>query len=216
MPTEVAERALGHKRPTIERTYDRHKFADELLLAYEKLARLVEQIAEQPADNVVPMRAQDIAMAKHLRSVRATDRQPSRKPIKDWLTYDRMKKIIYWSAIVPMIPRELYARYSSQANILKPYQTWIQIDNLTLSAKNFSIDWITSLPKEWTKSAPSRRLTDKQICDLVAEYRATTPNPSARGLAEFAKGRGVIGHRKELRAELKSQIGRRGAGRPRK
>ena len=51
--TEVAERALGHKRPTIERTYDRHKFADELLLAYEKLARLVEQIAEQPADNVV-------------------------------------------------------------------------------------------------------------------------------------------------------------------
>ena len=56
VPAEVAERALGHKRPTIERTYDRHKFADELLLAYEKLAQLVEQIAE-PKPNVVPLHA---------------------------------------------------------------------------------------------------------------------------------------------------------------
>jgi integrase len=56
VPTEVAERALGHRRPTIERTYDRHKFADELLLAYEKLAQLVVSIAE-PQPNVVSLRA---------------------------------------------------------------------------------------------------------------------------------------------------------------
>jgi integrase len=54
VPTEIGERALGHKRPPIERTYDRHKFADELLLAYEKLAQLVEQIAN-PQPNVVPL-----------------------------------------------------------------------------------------------------------------------------------------------------------------
>jgi hypothetical protein len=127
-----------------------------------------------------------------------------------------MKQIIIGRGHSPDDTERVIREVFLSANILKPYQTWIQIDNLTFERKEF-LDRLDHLfPKEWTKSAPSRRLTDKQICDLVAEYRATTPNPSARGLAEFAKGRGVIGHRKELRAELKSQIGRRGAGRPRK
>jgi integrase len=53
--TEVAERALGHRRPTIERTYDQHKFIDELRLAYERLAQLIGQIVH-PQQNIVPMR----------------------------------------------------------------------------------------------------------------------------------------------------------------
>jgi integrase len=53
--TEVAERALGHKAPTIERTYNRYGFDDELRNAYERLATLLEQIAD-PKENIVAMR----------------------------------------------------------------------------------------------------------------------------------------------------------------
>jgi integrase len=52
---EVAERALGHKAPVIEQTYNRYGFDDELRQAYEALATLVEQIAN-PQENVVTMR----------------------------------------------------------------------------------------------------------------------------------------------------------------
>jgi integrase len=55
VPTEVAERALGHKAPVIERTYNRHGYDDELRRAYEALATLVEQIAN-PQENIVTMR----------------------------------------------------------------------------------------------------------------------------------------------------------------
>jgi hypothetical protein len=55
--TEVAERALGHRPPTIERTYNQYGYDSELAHAYEKLAQLVESIAE-PKPNVVPLRAQ--------------------------------------------------------------------------------------------------------------------------------------------------------------
>jgi hypothetical protein len=54
--TEVTELALGHRRPTIERTYDQHKYIAELQQAYERLAQLIEQIAN-PKQNIVPMRA---------------------------------------------------------------------------------------------------------------------------------------------------------------
>jgi integrase len=53
--TEVAERALGHQPPVIQRTYDQHTYDRELKDAYERLAALIEQIAN-PVENVVPMR----------------------------------------------------------------------------------------------------------------------------------------------------------------
>jgi integrase len=53
--TEVAERALGHKAPVIERTYNRYGFDDELRHAYEALAQLIQQIAD-PQENVVAIR----------------------------------------------------------------------------------------------------------------------------------------------------------------
>jgi integrase len=55
VPTEAAERALGHKAPAIERTYNRHGYDDELRRAYEQLAQLIEQIAN-PQENIVPLR----------------------------------------------------------------------------------------------------------------------------------------------------------------
>jgi integrase len=53
--TEIAERALGHKAPAIERTYNRYGFDDELRRAYEALAQLVQRIAN-PQENIVAMR----------------------------------------------------------------------------------------------------------------------------------------------------------------
>jgi integrase len=52
---DVAERCLGHTLGTIRGTYDRHAYADEKRLAYEKLAALIAQIVE-PRENVVAMR----------------------------------------------------------------------------------------------------------------------------------------------------------------
>jgi integrase len=54
--TEVAERALGHKAPVIERTYNRHGYGDELRQAYESLAHLIQQIAD-PRENVTRLSA---------------------------------------------------------------------------------------------------------------------------------------------------------------
>jgi hypothetical protein len=155
-------------------------------------------------------------MAKHLRLVRATDRQPIRKPAKDWLTHDRRRQIVIDRGHSPDDVERVMREIFFSLGQLQPYQTWIQTENLQIERKEFldRLDYL--FPKVQVKSAPSRRLTEKEIRDLVAEYRTTTPNPSARGLAEFAKGHKVVGHRTELRAELKSKIGRQGAGRPRK
>jgi integrase len=54
--TEVSERALGHSRPFLGQTYDQHNYDRELKDAYERLATLVEQIAD-PQPNVPPLRA---------------------------------------------------------------------------------------------------------------------------------------------------------------
>jgi integrase len=55
VPAEVAERALGHKAPAIERTYNRYGFDDELRQGYEAIATLIENIVD-PKENVVVMR----------------------------------------------------------------------------------------------------------------------------------------------------------------
>jgi integrase len=49
---EVAERTLGHALPGIQATYNRHRYIDEMALAYEKLAALIQQIVS-PEENVI-------------------------------------------------------------------------------------------------------------------------------------------------------------------
>jgi integrase len=55
VPVDHAERALGHALPTIRHTYDKHTFQPEMKLCYDKLAALIQQIANPPSDNVTPM-----------------------------------------------------------------------------------------------------------------------------------------------------------------
>src|SRR5262245_51065284 len=54
VPSEHAERCLGHKIGGVEGTYDRHDYRQEMLIAYEKLATLINQIVD-PQPNVVAM-----------------------------------------------------------------------------------------------------------------------------------------------------------------
>jgi integrase len=56
---EHAERCLGHLQPTIQQTYDRHRYIAEMALAYEKLATLIKQITEPTTQsNVVALARQ--------------------------------------------------------------------------------------------------------------------------------------------------------------
>jgi integrase len=54
VPSEHAERCLGHVLPGIQSTYNRHSYESEMLVAYEKLATLIEHITN-PQPNVVPL-----------------------------------------------------------------------------------------------------------------------------------------------------------------
>ena len=54
VPSDHAERCLGHVLPSIRATYDRHAYSTEKLQAYEKLATQIEHIVS-PRPNVVPM-----------------------------------------------------------------------------------------------------------------------------------------------------------------
>jgi integrase len=56
VPSDHAERCLGHVIGGVRGTYDRHRYRDQMLLAYEALAQLVERLVNPPADNVVSMR----------------------------------------------------------------------------------------------------------------------------------------------------------------
>jgi integrase len=58
VPTDHAERALGHVIGGVRETYDRHEYIDEKRAAFEALAGLVNLILN-PADNVVPLRQRD-------------------------------------------------------------------------------------------------------------------------------------------------------------
>jgi integrase len=58
VPRDYAERCLGHVIRGVEGTYDRHKYRDQMLRAYEKLAALIERIVAPPADNVVLLRGE--------------------------------------------------------------------------------------------------------------------------------------------------------------
>jgi hypothetical protein len=48
-----AERCLGHVVAGVRGIYDRHEFHAEKKTAYERLATLIERIANRPSENVV-------------------------------------------------------------------------------------------------------------------------------------------------------------------
>jgi integrase len=52
--SDIAERCLGHVIPGVRATYDRHRYRDEMLAAFEKLANQIERIVN-PQQNVVAM-----------------------------------------------------------------------------------------------------------------------------------------------------------------
>jgi integrase len=54
VPSEHAERCLGHVSPVIQQTYDKHKYIAEMAVAYEKLSTLIQEIVD-PQPNVVAM-----------------------------------------------------------------------------------------------------------------------------------------------------------------
>lgn len=64
VPTDHAERALGHLMPGVRGVYDRHAYLDEKRVAFEALAKMVAIILEPPAvSNVTPMRARIVGSA---------------------------------------------------------------------------------------------------------------------------------------------------------
>lgn len=54
VPSDHAERCLGHVIGGVRGTYDRHEYHAEKKLAFEKLATLISKIVE-PQSNVVPL-----------------------------------------------------------------------------------------------------------------------------------------------------------------
>jgi integrase len=57
VPSDHAERCLGHVLPGIRGTYDRHEYLAEKRHAFAVLAALVERIVNPPTANVVALRA---------------------------------------------------------------------------------------------------------------------------------------------------------------
>jgi integrase len=56
VPSDHAERCLGHVIGGVRGVYDRHEFYDEKRQAYEHLAALIESVVHPPADKVVNLR----------------------------------------------------------------------------------------------------------------------------------------------------------------
>jgi hypothetical protein len=54
VPTDIAERVLGHAIPGVRSVYDRHGYEAEKRDALERFAELVDQILN-PVPNVVPV-----------------------------------------------------------------------------------------------------------------------------------------------------------------
>jgi integrase len=55
VPSDNAERCLGHVIGGVRGVYDRHQYREEMLMAYEKLAALISGIVD-PQPNVVSIR----------------------------------------------------------------------------------------------------------------------------------------------------------------
>lgn len=63
VPSDHAERAIGHVIGGIRGVYDRYAYRTEKLQAFEALAGLIDLILNPPADNVIPMRPEVAALA---------------------------------------------------------------------------------------------------------------------------------------------------------
>jgi integrase len=57
VPERHAEQCLGHVIGGVMGVYDRHRYHDEMLAAYEKLAAMIETIVNPPVGNVVFLKA---------------------------------------------------------------------------------------------------------------------------------------------------------------
>jgi integrase len=57
VPSDHAERAIGHVIGGIRGIYDRYAYRTEKLQAFEALAALIDRILEPPENNVIPMRS---------------------------------------------------------------------------------------------------------------------------------------------------------------
>jgi hypothetical protein len=57
VPSDLAERCLGHTIGGVRGTYDRHEFYAEKRGAFEALAVQIERIINPPPDNLLPLRA---------------------------------------------------------------------------------------------------------------------------------------------------------------
>jgi integrase len=57
VPERHAEQCLGHVIGGVMGVYDRHRYHDEMLAAYEALSRQIEVIVNPPTDNVVFLKA---------------------------------------------------------------------------------------------------------------------------------------------------------------
>jgi integrase len=55
VPSDHAERALGHVIAGVRGVYDRHEYRDEMLMAFEKLAAVIANIVS-PQEKVTPLR----------------------------------------------------------------------------------------------------------------------------------------------------------------
>jgi integrase len=53
---DTCERALGHALPGIRATYDRHRYDNEMRIAFEKLSTLIDRIVDPPPAVVTPLR----------------------------------------------------------------------------------------------------------------------------------------------------------------
>jgi integrase len=62
VPSDHAERAIGHVIGGIRGVYDRYAYRTEKLQALEALAALIDLILNPPADNVIPIRSEAVAV----------------------------------------------------------------------------------------------------------------------------------------------------------
>jgi integrase len=70
VPSDHAERCLGHVLPGIRGTYDRHEYLLEKKRAFAALAGLIERIVNPPADNVLSFAAVNASHENELVSIR--------------------------------------------------------------------------------------------------------------------------------------------------
>jgi hypothetical protein len=59
VPSDHAERAIGHVIGGIRGVYDRYAYRAEKLQALEALAGLIDLILNPPESNVIPLRSSD-------------------------------------------------------------------------------------------------------------------------------------------------------------